>query len=109
MERKWGKARGVDGFTSRQPGLGLVHHSDRSTQYASNEYVRRLEEAQMLISMSRPARPWENGVIVSFQRDGRQRRDRCRGKRVSAGNESGYHECHLPEDEALIRPAQQRH
>jgi len=25
----------------RQPGPGLVHHSDRGTQYASNDYVQR--------------------------------------------------------------------
>jgi transposase InsO family protein len=55
-------------ITSRQPGPGLIHHSDRGTQYASNEYVRRLEEAQMLISMSRPARPWENAYCESFMR-----------------------------------------
>lgn len=50
----------------RQPGAGLVHHSDRGTQYASNDYVKRLEEAGMVISMSRPARPWENAYCESF-------------------------------------------
>lgn len=55
-------------IASRQPGPGLVHHSDRGTQYASDEYVRRLEEAHMLISMSRPASPWENAYCESFLR-----------------------------------------
>ena len=50
----------------RQPGAGLVHHSDRGSQYASNDYVQRLEEARMVISMSRPARPWENAYCESF-------------------------------------------
>lgn len=50
----------------RQPGAGLVHHSDRGSQYASNDYVKRLEEARMVISMSRPARPWENAYCESF-------------------------------------------
>jgi putative transposase len=50
----------------RQPGAGLVHHSDRGSQYASNDYVKRLEEAGMVISMSRPARPWENAYCESF-------------------------------------------
>jgi putative transposase len=50
----------------RQPGAGLVHHSDRGAQYASNDYVKRLEEARMVISMSRPARPWENAYCESF-------------------------------------------
>jgi transposase InsO family protein len=39
----------------RPPSPGLVHHSDGSTQYASNDHVRRLEECQITISMSRPA------------------------------------------------------
>ena len=50
----------------RRPEAGLVHHSDRGSQYASNEYVKRLEAAQMVISMSRPARPWENAYCESF-------------------------------------------
>ena len=50
----------------RQPDAGLVHHSDRGSQYASNDYVKRLEAARMVISMSRPARPWENAYCESF-------------------------------------------
>jgi transposase InsO family protein len=53
-------------IASRQPQPGLVHHSDRGTQYASNEYVRRLEACGAHLSMSRPARPWENGKCESF-------------------------------------------
>ena len=34
-------------ITNRRPGPGLVHHSDRGSQYASDDYVRRLEEAHM--------------------------------------------------------------
>jgi transposase InsO family protein len=62
----------------RQPGPGLVHHSDRGTQYASNEYVHRLEQAQMLISMSRPARPWENAYCESFMRTLKNEEIDCR-------------------------------
>jgi transposase InsO family protein len=51
---------------SRQPQPGLVHHSDRGTQYASNDYVKRLESIGAVISMSRPGRPWENGRCESF-------------------------------------------
>jgi len=51
---------------SRQPKPGLVHHSDRGTQYASNEYVKRLEAIGVQISMSRAGRPWENGKCESF-------------------------------------------
>jgi putative transposase len=51
---------------ARRPGRGLVHHSDRGSQYACDDYVRRLEQAGAIISMSRPARPWENGKCESF-------------------------------------------
>jgi transposase InsO family protein len=50
----------------RHPQPGLVHHSDRGTQYASNDYVQRLEACGAHLSMSRPASPWENGKCESF-------------------------------------------
>lgn len=43
-----------------------MHHSDRGTQYASNDYIKRLESIGAVISMSRPGRPWENGRCESF-------------------------------------------
>jgi len=53
-------------IASRRPQPGLVHHSDRGTQYASNDYVQRLEGCGAHMSMSRPASPWENGKCESF-------------------------------------------
>lgn len=53
-------------IAGRQPQPGLVHHSDRGTQYASDEYVKRLEACGAHLSMSRPASPWENGKCESF-------------------------------------------
>jgi putative transposase len=53
-------------IATRNPQPGLVHHSDRGTQYASDKYVKRLEDCGMHLSMSRPARPWENGKCESF-------------------------------------------
>jgi transposase InsO family protein len=50
----------------RKPDRGLVHHSDRGVQYASQQYTGRLQEAGLLISMSRKASPWENGACESF-------------------------------------------
>jgi len=52
----------------RQPAPGLVHHSDRGVQYASNEYVQRMERIGALMSMSRAGRPWENGKCESFMK-----------------------------------------
>ena len=51
---------------SRHPRPGLVHHSDRGSQYASHEYVELLESMGAVLSMSRPGRPWENGRCESF-------------------------------------------
>jgi len=53
-------------ITSRQPQPGLVHHSDRGSQYACKLYVGRLEGIGAVLSMSRPGCPWENGKCESF-------------------------------------------
>jgi putative transposase len=51
---------------SRCPPAGLVHHSDRGSQYASGDYTELLKAHDCLISMSRKASPWENGVCESW-------------------------------------------
>jgi transposase InsO family protein len=53
-------------ISERQPGPGLVHHSDRGVQYASGEYVALLNQYQMVPSMSRPANPYDNASCESF-------------------------------------------
>lgn len=50
----------------RQPPRGLVHHSDRGSPYGSKEYVRALESAGVLRSMSRTGDCWDNAVAESF-------------------------------------------
>jgi transposase InsO family protein len=65
-------------IAARTPGPGVVHHSDRGTQYASNNYVRRLEACKMTISMSRPARPWENARCERFMRTLKEEEIDCR-------------------------------
>jgi len=52
----------------RQPPPGLVHHSDRGVQYASDEYVQTLQANQMIPSMSRPANPYDNASCESFMK-----------------------------------------
>jgi len=49
-------------------GLGLVHHSDQGVQYAYKGYIDRLLAAGVQPSMSRPARPWDNGFAESFMK-----------------------------------------
>jgi transposase InsO family protein len=47
---------------------GLVHHSDRGSQYASNDYTDLLEANGILVSMSRKGNPWDNAVCESFMK-----------------------------------------
>jgi len=53
-------------LAERRPAPGLVHHSDRGVQYASGDYVKRLESCGITISMSRPGNPWDNAWAESF-------------------------------------------
>jgi putative transposase len=53
-------------IVKRQPPPGLVHHSDRGVQYASEEYIAILEKQRMIPSMSRPANPYDNASCESF-------------------------------------------
>jgi len=47
---------------------GLVHHSDRGTQYASNDYTELLQSNGIAISMSRKGNPWDNAACESFMK-----------------------------------------
>jgi transposase InsO family protein len=51
---------------NRQPGPGLIHHTDRGTQYASGDYRKALEKHGMIASMSRKGNCWDNAVAESF-------------------------------------------
>jgi putative transposase len=55
-------------IAARQPGPGLVHHSDRGVQYASAAYVAVLQQHQIVPSMSRPANPYDNASCESFMK-----------------------------------------
>jgi putative transposase len=45
---------------------GLIHHSDRGVQYASNEFQALLKENAIKCSMSRKGNCWDNAVAESF-------------------------------------------
>jgi putative transposase len=53
---------------ARNPPPGLIHHSDRGVQYASNEYAARLDERGFERSMSRPGNPYDNAKAESFMK-----------------------------------------
>jgi transposase InsO family protein len=50
----------------RQPGWGVLHHSDRGSQYASHDYQQLLSTHQMVVSMSRKGDCYDNAVMESF-------------------------------------------
>ena len=52
----------------RMPQPGLVHHSDRGTQYMHAEYLRTLRKHGMIPSVGRPASPGDNASCESFFR-----------------------------------------
>ena len=50
----------------RKPASGLVHHSDRGSQYASLAFQARLKKYGMVCSMSRKGNCWDNAPTESF-------------------------------------------
>jgi transposase InsO family protein len=55
-------------YFRRKPAPGLIHHSDRGSQYACHEYQRRLEQYGMIASMSRKGDCWDNAPTERFFR-----------------------------------------
>ncbi len=50
----------------KKPAPGLIHHSDRGSQYASHAFQARLKEYGMVCSMSRKGNCWDNAPSESF-------------------------------------------
>lgn len=50
----------------RCPGPGLLHHSDRGSQYASRIFQEELARLQAKGSMSRKGDCWDNAIVESF-------------------------------------------
>jgi transposase InsO family protein len=53
---------------------GLVHHSDRGSQYASGDYTDLLKAQEIVISMSRKGNPWDNAACESFMKHSNMKR-----------------------------------
>lgn len=49
----------------RDPGAGLVHHSDRGSQYAAGDYRKKLKARGITVSMSRKGDCWDNAPMES--------------------------------------------
>jgi len=53
-------------FNQERPKSGLIHHSDRGSQYASGEYRALIEQFGMRASMSRRGNCYDNAPMESF-------------------------------------------
>ncbi len=53
-------------YWRRKPAAGLIVHSDRGSQYASDHYQRLLGRHGITCSMSRRGDCWDNAVVESF-------------------------------------------
>lgn len=69
----------------RKPAAGLVHHSDRGTQYTALSFGKRLEEAGIVPSMGRTGSALDNAISESF---------------VATLKVELVHTCHFPTREA---------
>jgi putative transposase len=53
-------------LAQRRPRAGLLHHSDRGSQYTSQGYRALLKEAGIQVSMSRKGDCYDNALMESF-------------------------------------------
>ena len=53
-------------LANRTPTAGLLHHSDRGSQYAATSYQRLLDEHGITTSMGRQGNCWDNACVESF-------------------------------------------
>lgn len=70
MHNEMDRSLVIDALTSalrkRQPAAGLICHSDRGSQYASNDYQAALAAAGIQCSMSRRGNCYDNAPMESF-------------------------------------------
>ncbi len=56
----------IKAVSAKRPGPGLIHHSDRGSQYCSHEYRKMLDRFGMKTSMSRKGDCYDNAPMESF-------------------------------------------
>ena len=69
----------------RKPAAGLIHHSDRGSQYASHVFQAKLAEYGMLCSMSRKGNCWDNAPTENWF--GSFKNERVHGERFETREE----------------------
>jgi putative transposase len=55
-------------IAARQPPAGCIHHSDRGSQYAAEDYRAELAKHGLKGSMGRPGNPYDNAKAESFMK-----------------------------------------
>lgn len=79
-------------YWQRKPPKGLLHHSDRGSQYACHEYRKRLKSYGMEASMSRKGDCWDNSPMERFFRSLKSERlTACRFVSRSENGNTGLH------------------
>lgn len=70
MEKTMARSLVIDALElaicQRRPVAGLIHHSNRGSQYASRGYRWLLKDHRMLPSMSHKGDCWDNAAMKSF-------------------------------------------
>jgi transposase InsO family protein len=72
---------------TKRPESGLIHHSDRGSQYCSSDYVKLLEQFNMRASMSRKGNCYDSAPMESLW--------------GTMKNELVYHQRYAARDEAI--------
>jgi putative transposase len=72
MDKRMKKQLAIDAlamaFFRRRPDPGLLHHSDRGSQYACHDYQKHVKQYRMIPSMSRKGDCWDNAPTERFFR-----------------------------------------
>ena len=68
MKKKLALDALVMAYFRRKPAPGLLHHSDRGSQYACHDYQKQLNQYHMIPSMSRKGDCWDNAPTERFFR-----------------------------------------
>ncbi len=62
----WTRTHNPEALEQRRPPAGLIHHSDRGSQYASGAFQKVLAAHGLVCSMSRKGEVYDNAVMESF-------------------------------------------
>ncbi len=66
LTQEWATAALTMAVEYRRPARGVVHHTDRGSQYAATRYRELLAGHGLTASMSRRGNCWDNAVVESF-------------------------------------------